>query len=380
VATFSISYDVRVTDVIRVAAEDPDPAAIARAAECLRRGGLVAFPTETVYGLGVDALNRTAVQRLFAAKQRPPSDPLIVHINSIESISLLAAHVPDSALALGQRFWPGPLTLVLPRSPRVPDEVTAGLPSVAIRVPMHPVARALINAAAVPVAAPSANLFSRPSATQAAHVLEDLDGRIDLIVDGGATTIGVESTVLDLTTNTPTVLRPGAVTIEMLREVIPRVETLTGYDPRHEARQSALRDGGGIRDSGAAMRSPGMLEKHYSPRAELTLFEGVPDTVLPGLVAAASAALAAGKSVGVIAAEEDRDALSSLPSHSRLFLRTMGSQAAPDVVAAKLYATLRELDAAGADTILVRSFPDHGLWAAVQDRLRRAAAGRIVTS
>jgi L-threonylcarbamoyladenylate synthase len=252
------------------------------------------------------------------------------------------------------------LTLVLPRSAIVPDEVTAGLPTVAIRVPGHPIARALLDAAAIPVAAPSANLFSRPSPTQASHVVEDLDGRIDLIIDGGATLIGVESTVLDLTPDTPTVLRPGAVTIEMLREVLPRVQTSMG-------------------SSRMPMPSPGMLEKHYSPRAELTLFEGAPGATLPQLVATASAALAEGKSVGVIAAEEDRAALSSLTSEARLFLRTMGSQDSPDVVAAKLYATLRELDAAAVDTILVRSFPGHGLWAAVEDRLRRAAAGRIVT-
>src|SRR5262245_3210073 len=171
------------TDIIQVAPDNPDPAAVARAAECLRQGGLVAFPTETVYGLGVNALDRAAVQRLFAAKRRPATDPLIVHVASIESIAPLVSRVPRTARSLARHFWPGPLTLVFPRSAQVPDEVTAGLPSVAIRVPMHPVARALITAAAVPVAAPSANLFSRPSPTQAAHVLEDLDGRIEIIVD-----------------------------------------------------------------------------------------------------------------------------------------------------------------------------------------------------
>ena len=187
------------TDVIRVSPDNPDPAAIARAAECLRRGGLVAFPTETVYGLGVNALDREAVRRLFAAKQRPANDPLIVHVTSIDSIAALASRVPDVVETLGRRFWPGPLTLIVPRSPQVPDEVTAGLATVAVRVPLHPVARALIDAAALPVAAPSANLFSRPSPTLASHVIDDLSGRIDLVVDGGPTTIGVESTVLDLT-------------------------------------------------------------------------------------------------------------------------------------------------------------------------------------
>ena len=169
------------TDVIRVSPDNPDPAAIARAAECLRRGGLVAFPTETVYGLGVNALDRDAVRRLFAAKQRPANDPLIVHVTSIDSIAALALRLPSTVETLGRRFWPGPLTLVVPRSPQVPDEVTAGLSTVAVRVPLHPVARALIEAAAVPVAAPSANLFSRPSPTLASHVIDDLGGRIDLV-------------------------------------------------------------------------------------------------------------------------------------------------------------------------------------------------------
>jgi len=180
------------TDVIRVDPVTPDPAALARAAECLRRGGLVAFPTETVYGLGVHALDRGAVQRLFEAKGRPANDPLIVHVDAVESIQALVATVPDAARQLAARFWPGPLTIVLPRSSRVPDEVTAGLNTVAIRVPAHPVARALLSAAGIPVAAPSANLFSRPSPTRASHVLDDLAGRIDLVVDGGATHVGAK--------------------------------------------------------------------------------------------------------------------------------------------------------------------------------------------
>jgi L-threonylcarbamoyladenylate synthase len=379
------------TDVIRVSADDPDPAAIAHAGECLRRGGLVAFPTETVYGLGVNALDRAAVQRLFAAKQRPASDPLIVHLGSFESIAPLVARVPEGARRLAEHFWPGPLTLVFPRSAQVPGEVTAGLPSVAIRVPAHPVARALIRAAAVPVAAPSANLFSRPSPTQASHVIDDLDGLIDLVVDGGPTAIGLESTVVDLTSDPPVVLRPGAVTIEMLRQVI-HVQMLE----RLGTRDSGL----GIRDSGFATRdgdreidvsaggsppagpvrlpSPGMLEKHYSPRATLTLYEGEARGALESLIRAARAALAEQKSVGVIAAEEDRPAFEPLESRDTLFLRLIGSRDEPAAVASRLYTTMRELDAAGADVILVHGFPDHGLGAAVQDRLRRAAAGRIV--
>src|SRR5262245_11281503 len=183
-----------ITEVIRVDAESPEPAAIEAAGKRLRDGELVAFPTETVYGLGVHALDPAAVRRLFDAKGRPSNDPLIVHVDSVDRITDLVQQIPEIALELAARFWPGPLTLVLPKSPLVPADVTAGLNTVAIRVPSHPVARALLTAAAIPVAAPSANLFSRPSPTRASHVLEDLDGRIDLVVDGGPTEVGVEST------------------------------------------------------------------------------------------------------------------------------------------------------------------------------------------
>ena len=352
------------TEVIKVAPDAPDPAALARAADCLRRGGLVAFPTETVYGLGVNALDRDAVRRLFAAKQRPPNDPLIVHVTSIDSIAALAAQVPESVYRLARRFWPGPLTVIVPKSLQVPDEVTAGLPTVAVRVPIHPVARALIEAAGVPVAAPSANLFSRPSPTQASHVIDDLDGRIDLVIDGGVTAIGVESTVLDLTSDPPRVLRPGAITVDMLREVLGRVDA---------ARAPALETA-----SAAPMPSPGMLEKHYSPRALLTLFEGNASAALASLIAVARDELSKGRTVGVIAAEEDRGQLELLAADRKTLLRVLGSHDSPAVIATRLYATLRELDASGADVILVHGFRDDGLGAAVQDRLRRAAAGRIV--
>jgi L-threonylcarbamoyladenylate synthase len=364
------------TDVIRVDPAAPDRDVLARAAERLRSGGLVAFPTETVYGLGAHALDRAAVARVFEAKGRPSTDPLIVHIASVDALDALVAFVPDLARTLAARFWPGPLTLVLSRSSRVPDEVTAGLGTVAVRIPSHPVAQALIELAGVPIAAPSANLFSRPSPTTAAHVLDDLDGRIDIVVDGGPTTHGIESTVVDLSADIPAILRPGAVTIEMLRKIIPGVT---------EGRARSFTDGSAKapaedhRDT--AMPSPGLLDKHYSPRAPLTLYEG-PHAVAT-IVADARLARNRGQRVGIIAADEDRRKLAAaggVEGGPPVKIAALGPAEDLESVAARLYAALRELDAAGVDLILARAFPSRGgLGIAVQDRLRRAAGSRIAT-
>lgn len=350
--------------MLRVDPTRPDRDAIAQAAERLRAGGLVAFPTETVYGLGAHALNRDAVRRLFAAKGRPAHDPVIVHVDTIERVDSLVSELPDAALTLAARFWPGPLTLVMRRSSEVPDEVTAGLDTVAIRVPAHPVAATLLMAAAIPVAAPSANLFSRPSPTQASHVLEDLHGRIDLILDGGATMLGIESTVLDLSGETPTILRPGATTIEMLREVVPTVVMRASSQAGEEAAPS-----------------PGLLPQHYSPRAPLTLYEGEPSGALQRLVSDAVDAIERRQSVGIIAAEEDWYTVEGIgnPRLQLVEVRYLGSEHDLPAIASRLYAAMRDLDAAGVTQILVRSFSvDDGLGVAIHDRLRRAAAGRII--
>jgi L-threonylcarbamoyladenylate synthase len=352
-----------VTEVIAVDAVSPDANAIAHAAACLRRGGLVAFPTETVYGLGVHALEPSAVRRLFAAKERPASDPLIVHVGSIDDASTLLESVTPDAVRLAVRFWPGPLTLVMPRSSRVPDEVTAGLGTVAIRAPAHPVARALLAEARIPIAAPSANLFSRPSPTLASHVVHDLDGRIDIVLDAGATPLGVESTVLDLTAHRPTVLRPGAVTLDMLRELLPLVHVSLGS---HGAN--------------SVMRSPGLLEKHYSPRAPLTLYEGSAAPVFARLIGDLRAARAAGLTVGIVCAHEDRLRLAGVEEPD-VIVADLGPVGDLGIVASRLYAALRQLDSEGVDVILARGFPaSDGLGVAVRDRLRRAAAGRIVSA
>jgi L-threonylcarbamoyladenylate synthase len=295
-----------------------------------------------------------AVRRIFEAKDRPANDPLIVHVASVRDVVPLVSSLPESAQRLAARFWPGPLTIVLPRSVVVPDEVTAGLETVALRIPAHPVARSLIETAAIPVAAPSANLFSRPSPTCAEHVLQDLDGRIDAVVDGGPTSVGVESTVLSLAARVPTVLRPGAVTLEMLAELLPDVQL---RDTRAEPDADAL-------------PSPGLLARHYAPRASLVLYEGDPDAAIARMRSDAAEAAGVGWRVGIIAADSDR-------IDGDHVIRVGSADDLP-VVASRLYGAIRDLDAAGVDLILVRGFSgDAGLGVAIQDRLRRAAL-RIV--
>ena len=247
------------TRLVAVDPTQPDPAVLAEAATLIQAGRLVAFPTETVYGLGANALDADAVARIFAAKERPAYDPVIVHVADAAELTDLTAALPDLGSLLIERFWPGPLTLVLPRSERVPDVVTAGGPTVAVRAPAHPLARALLDAAGTPIAAPSANRFSHTSPTRAQHVWDDLAGRIDMILDGGPTAVGVESTVLDLTTEPPTLLRPGGVTIEEIEALIGPVQT--------SAR----------REDGNTLPAPGMLDRHYAPRAVLWLFTGEDD-------------------------------------------------------------------------------------------------------
>lgn len=344
----------------RVFTLDPqhlDSTVLETAAACLRAGGLVAFPTETVYGLGANAFDAAAVGRIFAAKGRPASDPLIVHIHDQAQLAEVALEVPPLAHELAARFWPGPLTLVLRRGERIPLNVAAGGATVALRMPAHPVALALLGVASVPVAAPSANLFARPSPTTAQHVLDDLRGRVDIVLDGGATPVGVESTVLDLTQSPPAVLRPGGVAIERLRTLILDIR----YAPRYQNP-----------DQDAA--SPGMLLKHYSPRASLRLFAGERDAVLALMRQQVSDLLAAGRRVGVLTVDEDAPQFDLLG----VALAALGSESDLETVARRLFAGLRDLDARGMDVILVRGLPREGLGLAVWDRLVRAAEGRVI--
>jgi L-threonylcarbamoyladenylate synthase len=325
--------------------------AIARAASILRAGGLVALPTETVYGLGANALDAAAVARIFAAKKRPSWDPIIVHIagpvehNSM--LSTLVTEIPDSARKLMAAFWPGPLTLLLPRSAAIPDAVTAGRPLVGIRMPAHPVAFELIRQAGVPVAAPSANLFSHTSPTTAEHVLHDLNGRIDAILDAGPTQHGVESTVLDPCRTPMLIYRPGAITAEQIRSVAGDVEI-------HRAPISS--------EAPTALPSPGVGIRHYAPRARVVLVEATP----ANLAAAAAEHLARRPGV-MLPSGWPFD----LPGNAALF--DWGRWDAPDELAARLYAGLRSLDAQGCDVILCPLPPSDGIGAAIRDRLHKAA-------
>jgi L-threonylcarbamoyladenylate synthase len=332
---------VRVGDLQTPAARQ----AIRQAAKVLREGGLVAFPTETVYGLGANALNAEAVTRIFQAKGRPAYNPLIVHVATVKQARALVTLWPRTATLLAKHFWPGPLTLVLPRQLSVPEVVTAGGPTVAIRIPSHPVALTLLRATGVPVAAPSANPSQYLSPTRPEHVLRGLDGRIDMLLDAGKTRGGIESTVLDLSGSTPRLLRPGLIPVADLETLIGRLE-ISG--PRDEAATDRI------------LHSPGMLARHYAPRATLEVVAGDASPRVRAL-------LDSGKRVGWLALSSQEERL----DHPRLHIVEMPHN--PVLYGAILYEVLHELDAVGMEYITVTRPPEDDSWLAVQDRLRRAS-------
>lgn len=352
------------TRILAVDAVQPDPAVIEQAAEAIRNGRLVAFPTETVYGLGANALDPSAVARIFEAKGRPATDPLIVHLAHIGQLSTCASHVPSAARKLGLAFWGGPLTIILPKKPQVPDNVTAGLANVALRVPGHRVARALLEMAGVPVAAPSANRFSRPSPTTAAHVVADLDGLVDVVLDAGPTDIGVESTIVDFTVEPPVMRRPGGLSLEQIQTVVPEVV-------------AAVHHG----SADVPQLAPGQLTRHYAPHAELTLYQGPVERMVERVAADARTLAAQGARVGILAPDEDLLALApqlaALAAAGRVEVRPYGSRTDPDRCARELFAALRALDVTGITHILATSVDIGGLGLAVRDRLTRAADGRV---
>lgn len=334
------------TERLRVDPLDPDPAVLARAGETLRGGGLVAFPTETVYGLGANALDAEAVARIYAAKGRPDYNPLIVHVAGVEQARRLSSAWPEAAERAAAAFWPGPLTLVVPRAPAVPGAVTAGLPSVALRMPAHPVALALLRAAGVPVAAPSANRSTEISPSTAEHVAKGLEGRVEIILDGGPAHVGIESTVLDLSGPRPVILRPGAISADDLRPVLGEVEHVSAAPAEGEARPS-----------------PGMMDRHYAPRGEVWLFAPAEREQVEE---EARRAAKEGRRTGAL--------LLSGPDLPALLLARMPDD--PAGYAARLYAVLHEMDDAGAEVIWVEQVPAGPAWEGVRDRLRRASTSQ----
>jgi L-threonylcarbamoyladenylate synthase len=349
------------TEVIMVDADQPEPAVIKSAAKLLRDGEIVVFPTETVYGLGADAFQPTALERIFVAKGRPFSDPLIVHIADEHELELLTTTIPTEAKRLAQEFWPGPLTLILPKGPRVPHLVTAGLETIAIRMPRHPVALALISALGSPIAAPSANRFMHISPTTAHHVFTDLSGRVPLILDAGPCEIGVESTVLDLCSDEPRILRPGGISLQALRTILPDVQP-----PKQRNRVVEY-------EETLAKKAPGQLLTHYAPTVPLLLFDGTIEEMRTSMLAEIGRRSTHGEHVGVLVAEEDIPTFQD----SDALIYSPGREDDLVQVAANLFAGLRTFEEAHVQVILCRNFGEQGLGLAIRDRLLKAAGGKI---
>lgn len=346
------------TKILIVNEYDPEPEAIREAAQVLKDGGLVAFPTETVYGLGGDGLNPEASGKIYAAKGRPSDNPLILHIAEREELIPLTAEIPQMAERLMDTFWPGPMTLIFRKSEQVPYETTGGLDTVAVRMPSHPVARRLIQEAGLPIAAPSANLSGRPSPTSASHVEEDLNGRIDMILDGGDVQIGLESTIIDVTGDAPVILRPGFISRE-------DVETLMGsctLDPAIVGKP----------DPNLRPKAPGMKYRHYAPKADMLIVEGDPGFVTRTICAKAAKDLAEGKRVAVLCTEESRAAYGDLSCH------TVGTRGNEETIAHNLFRCLREFDEEKVDMIYSESFREGPLGGAIMNRLLKAAGYHVL--
>jgi L-threonylcarbamoyladenylate synthase len=336
------------TKILKINPKKIDLDKIKIAAEEIKKGNLVAFPTETVYGLGADIFNEKAVAKIFKVKERPFNDPLIAHIADIKELYRLSKEVPPIALKLAKIFWPGPLTLVIKKSELVSNIVTANLDTIAIRMPADNIALSLIREAQTPIVAPSANLFGRTSPANAQHVEDDLGGKIEMIIDGGKTKVGVESTVLDVTATPIQVLRPGGVSMEQLKEVIGQI--VIGEE---------LEKGS---------RSPGMLNSHYSPQARLILVEKKGDAQVEEVHRLASKYKAQGFKVGIMAKEENRD------KYNRFKVKIIGKGSELNICARNLFSILRSFDKEGFEIIIVEGLEEQGLGLAIMERLRKAAA------
>lgn len=345
------------TKYYRLTNQSGDREIYLEAGRIIREGGLVAFPTETVYGLGGDAENPRASRKIYEAKGRPSDNPLIVHIAEFSQLKEIAAHLPPEAEKLAEVFWPGPLTMIVEKNDRIPLETTGGLQTVAVRMPSHPAAREFIRASGRMIAAPSANTSGRPSPTRAEHVREDLDGRIDMILDGGPVGIGLESTIVDLTEGLPTILRPGYITQRMLSDVLGEVRV----DPGIQREESHTRP-----------KAPGMRYRHYAPRASLTIVDGQADRVVEYINRRSEESRLRGEKVGVIATEETREA------YLAPVVMSMGERSDEEGIARHLFDILRRFDETDVDVIYSESFETPKLGQAIMNRLLKAAGHRMI--
>ena len=336
---------------------EENKAIIEKAGDILKNGGLVAFPTETVYGLGADALNEMAAHKIYEAKGRHSDNPLIVHITNMKDLEKVAEVIPEAAYTVAEKYWPGPLTMIFDKTDLVPYGTTGGLETVAVRMPNEPVARAVIDAGGGFIAAPSANTSGRPSPTTAQHVEEDLTGRIDMIIDGGAVPIGVESTILDMTVTPPMILRPGAITKEMLEELIGEVSV-----------DRALISS----ESKEPPKAPGMKYRHYAPKAELSIVEGPMELVIEGINRMARERSAQGYRVGVIGTEE------TVARYRADSVKSVGTRTDESTIASHLYGILREFDNEKVDYIYSESFATGGIGSAIMNRLLKAAGHHVI--
>ena len=345
------------TEIVKIDEEQIDQEAIARAGEILKRGGLVAFPTETVYGLGGDALNENSSRLIYAAKGRPSDNPLIVHITNMEALKKIVTEIPPAARKLAERYWPGPLTMIFHKSSAVPLATTGGLDTVAVRMPSHKTARAMIDAAGGYIAAPSANRSGRPSPTVARYVIEDLDGLVDMIIDGGEVNIGLESTIIDLTGEVPTILRPGYVTQDMLTETLGLVDM-----------DRTILDA----NSRQAPKAPGMKYRHYAPKGNLSIVEGEPERVVSYINERISALQKEGRKTGVIATDETVD------RYHGDDIKSVGSRRDEEVIARHLFRILREFDDDNVEVMFTESFETAGIGQAIMNRLLKAAGHQVI--
>lgn len=346
------------TIIKKITHTEEDKKIYEQAGQILRAGGLVAFPTETVYGLGADALDAKASAKIYAAKGRPSDNPLIVHIADVNALYDLAKEVPDKALVLAEKFWPGPLTMILKKKDKVPDSITGGLGTVAIRMPSHPVAAELIRSSGVYIAAPSANTSGKPSPTRAEHVINDLSGKIDMIIQDDTVDIGVESTIIDLSEEVPTILRPGYITQAMFEEAIGK----TIIDP---AIMGSLKEG-------VIPKAPGMKYKHYAPKGDLVIVEGKKQAVAEMINYLTKMDAESGLKTAVIASDEN---LSLYDADCRI---NIGSREHEESIAANLYEVLREMDELGIQKMYSESFAGGSLGVAIMNRLLKAAGHHVI--